>query len=68
MFLTYCIQNAETEQRKKEIIEAVKAGSVMAWQHIYFHGLYDFSDDKLKDSFNLINSQNYSIDLDSILG
>ena len=67
MFLTYCIQNAETQQRKKEIIEAVKAGSVMAWQHIYFHGLYDFSDDKLKDSFNLIHSQNYSINLDNIL-
>lgn len=68
MFLTYCIQNAETNKRKKEIIEAVKAGSVMAWQHIYFHGLYDFSDDKLRDSFNLLHSQNYSINLEDILG
>ena len=68
MFLTYCIQNAETIKRKKEIIEAVKSGSVMAWQHIYFHGLYDFSDDKLRDSFDLLNSQNYNINLEELMG
>ena len=42
LYLTHQIQQAPTQNRKREIIEAVKAGSVMAWQHIYFHGLYDF--------------------------
>ncbi|MEO1259586.1 MAG: hypothetical protein AAFZ15_12350 [Bacteroidota bacterium] len=40
----------------------------MAWKHVYFHGLYDFSDEKLVDSFNLTASQNYRLNLGSILG
>jgi len=40
----------------------------MTWQHIYFHGLYDFSDEKLADSFDLLASQNYSLDLEFDLG
>lgn len=68
LYLTHCIQKANTERRKKEIIETVKSGSAMAWKHIYFHGLYDFSDEKLVDSFNLTASRNYRLDLDSILG
>ena len=40
----------------------------MAWQHIYFHGLYDFSDEKLADSFDLLAAQNFSLNLESILG
>jgi hypothetical protein len=31
----------------------------MAWKHIYFHRMYDFSDEKPVDSFNLTASQNY---------
>ena len=68
LYLTHQIQQAPTQNRKREIIEAVKAGSVMAWQHIYFHGLYDFSDEKLADSFDLLASQNYSLDLEFDLG
>ena len=29
----------------------------MAWQHIYFHGLYDFSEEKLADSYSLTYAQ-----------
>ena len=56
-----------TFQRKKEIIEMVKSGSAMAWRHIYFHGVYDFSEEKLTDSFNLAQFQNRPLDLVHIL-
>ena len=49
-------------------MEMVRAGSAMAWKHIYFHGIYDFSDEKLTDSFNLSDFQNRPLDLDVILG
>jgi hypothetical protein len=68
LYLSNQIHQAQTTERKKEILEAIKAGSIMAWQHIYFHGLYDFSDENLTDSFDLLASQNFSLDLSSILG
>jgi len=68
LYLTNQIQQAKTMERKKEIIEAIKSGSVMAWQHIYFHGLYDFSDEKLADSFDLLASLNLRLNLEAILG
>ena len=68
LYLTNQIQKAPSEQRKKEIIQAVKAGSVMAWQHIYFHGLYDFSDEKLTDSFDLLSFQNTNLNLEQLMG
>lgn len=68
LYLSNQIHQAKTPERKKVILEAIKAGSIMAWQHIYFHGLYDFSDENLTDSFDLLASQNFSLDLSSILG
>ncbi len=34
-------------------VEALRHGSIVAWQHINLHGEYDFSDDKLQDSVGL---------------
>lgn len=68
LYLSNQIRQAKTLARKRAIIEAIRAGSVMAWQHIYFHGLYDFSDEKLADSFDLWASQNLSLNLEFILG
>ncbi|MEN0048102.1 MAG: Tn3 family transposase [Bacteroidota bacterium] len=68
LYLSHQIKQAKSQERKREIVEAIKAGSVMAWQHIYFHGLYDFSDEKLADSFDLLASQNHTLNLEQILG
>ena len=44
----------ETDEGKKhEIVESVKNGSVVTWQHINLHGEYDFSDTNLQDSVGL---------------
>lgn len=61
LFMTRHIQKLKTEKEKKEFIAALKEGTVIAWKHIYFNGLYDFSDEKLADSFNLLHSQNYDL-------
>jgi len=50
LYLSQKIINAPSPAEKKEIIDAVQNGSVVAWRHINFYGEYDFSDEKLKDS------------------
>ena len=39
------------------MLTAVKEGSIVTWQHINFHGEYDFSEEKLRDSVGLNISQ-----------
>ncbi len=36
-----------------DLVESIRHGSVVSWQHINLHGEYDFSDDKLQDSIGL---------------
>ena len=39
-----------TEPEKNNLIDVIKNGSVIAWQHINLQGEYDFSEEILKDS------------------
>ena len=47
------ILDEEDEDRRQDLVAAIRAGSVVAWQHINLHGEYDFSDQKLQDSVGL---------------
>ena len=44
-----------SENEKQELLETFKNSSIITWQHINFHGEYDFSEEKTRDSigFNL---------------
>jgi TnpA family transposase len=53
LYLSQKLYEAETDERRAEIINAVRDGSVVTWQHVNLHGEYDFSDDKLQDSIGL---------------
>jgi len=53
LYLSQKLYEAETEERKTEIINAIRDGSVVTWQHVNLHGEYDFSDEKLQDSIGL---------------
>ncbi len=55
LYLSKKICNAETSEEKKEIITAVKNGSIVTWSHINFQGEYDFSEKSLRNAveFNL---------------
>jgi len=50
LYLSQLIYNAETEVQKQNIIQTIKNGSVVAWQHINLQGEYDFSEETLRDS------------------
>ena len=50
LYLSKLIYNAQSEEEKQELIDTIKNGSVVVWQHINLQGEYDFSDEMLKDS------------------
>jgi hypothetical protein len=53
LYLSQKIVDERDENQKQELVEAIKNGSVVTWQHINLHGEYDFSDEKLQDSIGL---------------
>ena len=50
LYLSQLIFNAETKEEKKHIIDIIKNGSVVTWQHINMQGEYNFSDEYLTDA------------------
>ena len=52
LYLSDLIYKTESLAEKERIINIIKKGSIVAWQHINLSGEYNFSDDVLKNSFN----------------
>ncbi len=50
LYLTQKLTELNTENQKQELLETFKNSSVLTWQHINFHGEYDFSEEKTRDS------------------
>lgn len=50
LYLSQTLVETETEQEKQNLVEFIRSGSVIAWQHINLQGEYDFSEEILKDS------------------
>lgn len=61
LYLTRLIQQAKTPEEKKGRLEQIKMNSPMAWSHISFNGQYDFSEEYMSDSFDLLGSENYKL-------
>jgi len=53
LYLTHKIADADSEERRQELLLAVRHGSVGTWHPINLHGESDFSDEKLQDSIGL---------------
>ena len=54
LYLSDKLARLETQpQQQKSLITAISTHSVMSWAHINMLGEYDFSDEKLADSFNI---------------
>ncbi|CAN5412926.1 hypothetical protein BH20ACI1_BH20ACI1_17550 [soil metagenome] len=49
LYQTHKLTKADKVE-KDELLKAIKEGSIITWRHINFHGEYDFSEEKLKDS------------------
>jgi TnpA family transposase len=51
LFLSQLIFHKESQDGKIEVINTLKNGSIVTWQHINLQGEYDFSDKTLENSF-----------------
>jgi TnpA family transposase len=58
LYLSRELNALDDAERKAELIDAIRNGSVMTWEHINLHGEYDFSDEKMLDSVGLTGSGN----------
>lgn len=50
LYLSQILCNTEIEEQKQNLIQTIKNGSVVTWQHINMQGEYDFSEEVLKNS------------------
>lgn len=50
LYLSQLLCNTKTEEEKSNLVQTIKNGSVIAWQHINLQGEYDFSEEILKNS------------------
>ena len=64
LYLTRKVQRVKNPQQATELVNLLKTKTANAWRHIHFTGTYDFSDKNLADSFNLLDSQNYDLNID----
>jgi cytochrome c551/c552 len=53
LYLSQKIAEEKNEDRRNELIAAVKNGSVAAWRHVNMSGEFDLSDERLRDSVGL---------------
>ena len=51
LFLSQLIFHKKSESEKIEVINTLKNGSIVTWQHINLQGEYDFSDKTLENTF-----------------
>ena len=58
MYLCKKIKTEKDEDIKKDLLDAIKNGSVMRWGHFNLHGEYDFADEKMVDSIGLALPKN----------
>jgi hypothetical protein len=64
LYLTRKVQRIKNPEQAAALIDILKSKTVNAWRHVYFNGTYDFSDKNLADSFNLLTSHNYDLNID----
>ena len=55
MHLTKTLYNEKNDEKRKEMLDVIKHGSVVTWEHINLQGEFNFSEEILKNStqFNL---------------
>lgn len=50
MYLSNRLARAVSDAERLKLLRKIKVSSMVAWEHFIFHGEFDFSDPKLKDS------------------
>ena len=65
LYLSKKINEEEALEKKRQMIESIRSGSIVTWKHFNLEGFYDFADDQVKDSFDLMDA--IKINLNAIL-
>ncbi|MFK7981449.1 MAG: Tn3 family transposase, partial [Saprospiraceae bacterium] len=63
LYLTRKIQQQQNPIKREELVTMAKKKTMNAWRHAHLSGNYDFSDENLADSFDLLYSRNYDLNL-----
>jgi TnpA family transposase len=58
LFLSRELAAEKNQERRTELIEAIRNGSAVTWSHFNLHGEFDFSDERMVDSIGLATPQN----------
>ena len=58
LYLSQELASEKNEERRAELIEAIRNGSVATWKHFNLHGEFDFSDERMFDSMGLAVPKN----------
>jgi hypothetical protein len=53
LYLSRELAAEKNEERRVELIEAIRHGSAATWKHFNLHGEFDFSDERMVDSMGL---------------
>jgi TnpA family transposase len=53
LYLSQKIIDETSKDRRQELVDSIRNGSIVSWQHLNLHGEYDFSEDRLRDSVGL---------------
>ena len=61
LYLTQKIAEESDRERRSSMLKSVAAGSVVSWRHINLLGEYDFSEEKLQDSFGIKPPKNLNV-------
>jgi len=64
LYLSQEISTEKNAERKAELIEAIRHGSVATWKHFNLHGEFDFSDERMVDSMGLAVPKNPDLKTD----
>lgn len=58
LYLSRELAAEKNEERRSELIEAMRNGSAVTWKHFNLHGEFDFSDERMVDSIGLATPKN----------
>ncbi len=62
LYLSRELATEKNEDRRVQLIEAIRNGSVATWAHFNLHGEFDFSDERMVDSIGLALPKNPPLD------
>jgi phosphoribosylformylglycinamidine (FGAM) synthase PurS component len=58
LYLSHLYDRMPDEEKKTELLDALRHGSIATWRHFNLHGEFDFSEERMLDSVGLAIPKN----------